>query len=128
MPTDSGTCARRDGPAPTVMHRDGLASTRRRGPGRLLVLLAAAVIALGLSVAPPLAPQAAAAAPELQITADATYAVLPDKARVHVTVDATVTNTHRDTTGVRTYFDTAFLAVLPGTANFSATSPGATPT
>ncbi len=51
-------------------------------------------------------------------TATALYDVLPARARVHITLDATITNTHRDTGTARTYFDTAYLAVLPGTANF----------
>ena len=98
---------------------------------RLLVI---ALMAVGLvlaqtivPVAATAAPAAATAAPELQITADARYDVQPDRGRVHITLNTTITNTHRDAGPTRTYFDTAFLAVLPGTANFRATSPGARP-
>ena len=102
------------------------AAVIRGAAARLLPI--AVLLALALSVVPPIVPSAAAAAPELQITADARYDVQPDKARVHLTLDATIRNTHHDTGGVRTYYDTAYLAVLPGTANFRATSPGAKPT
>jgi len=92
------------------------------------LLLGGVVLAAGLIVAPPLISPAVAAAPELQITADARYDVVPQKSRVHLTLDTTITNTHRDSGGTRSYYDTAILAVLPGTANFRVSSPGATPT
>src|SRR4029079_16961382 len=82
--------------------------------------------AAGLGPVAVAVPSTVAAAPELQISGDALYEVLPARARVHITLDATVSNTHQDTGTARTYFDTAYLAVLPGTANFRASSPGAT--
>jgi len=118
MRTGSGTCTRRDVRILAVVIRGAVSR----------LLLVATLLAVGLTLAPPVVPDAVAAAPELQITADARYDVRPDRARVHVTLDATITNTHRDAAGVRTYYDTGYLAVLPGSANFQATSPGATPT
>jgi hypothetical protein len=118
MATGSGTCARRDVRVLTAVIRGAVCR----------LLLVATLLAVGLSVAPLVVPDAVAAAPELQITADARYDVRPDRARVHVTLDATITNTHIDAAGVRTYYDTGYLAVLPGSANFEVTSPGAKPT
>jgi hypothetical protein len=95
----------------------------RRAPllGALLAILVGALPAQAATVA-------AATAPELQITTAATYDVQPAQARVHVVLDATISNTHRDAGDSRTYFDTAYLAVLPGTSGFAVTSPGVTPT
>lgn len=99
----------------------------RTGAWRLSLRLMACVVATGLSLVAPAVPGVSAAAPELQVTSAARYDVLPDKGRIHITLDATVTNTHRDSGTTRSYFDTAYLAVLPGTANFRVTSPGAKP-
>jgi hypothetical protein len=92
-------------------------------PRWLLVALSLALLA---GLAPPAAPPARGAAPELQLTAAARYDVQPERARVHVTLDTTITNTHRDRGTARTYYDTISLAVLPGTANFTVSSPGVT--
>jgi hypothetical protein len=92
--------------------------------------LPGAAAASGLpAVHPPLwaSPVAAAPPPELQIAGDARYEVQPDQRRVRVTFDATVTNRHHDTGSTRTYFDTAYLAVLPGSSGFAISSTGATP-
>ena len=79
----------------------------------------AAILAVGLVVAPtPAQPSARAATPDLTIVSAATYEVLPDAKTVHVTVALTATNNLRDTATRRYYFDRAALAVLPGTTNF----------
>ncbi len=101
---------------------------RRAAPRSLLrAWLVALFVAVVAGILPPVVPPAAAAAPELQITTAARYDVQPGLSRVHVTLDATITNTHRDTGATRTYYDTAYLAVLPNTANFTASSPGVKP-
>ena len=79
-------------------------------------------------VRPEAALTAATPEAELQIVSDARYDVQPASSRVRITVDATISNTHKDTPPVRSYYDTGYLAVLPGTANFAVTSPGAKPT
>ncbi len=68
-----------------------------------------------------------AATSELTLVSDARYVVQPEKARVHVVVDLTVTNHRPDTTTRRFYYRDAYLAVLPGTTRFSVTAEGATP-
>lgn len=94
---------------------------------RLPVFLVALLVAAGLSLAAPVVPAVSAAAPELQMISAARYDVLPEKGRIHITLDVTVTNTHRDSGTTRSYYDTAYLAVLPGTANFRVSSAGAKP-
>ena len=76
------------------------------------------------------APALFAATPEteLQIASNTQYVVQPANSRIRITVDATISNTHRDTPPVRSYFDTGYLAVLPGATNLAVTSPGAKPT
>lgn len=100
----------------------------RRATPRPRWLLLGLLLAGAAGLTPPAVPPVLGAAPELRLTADARYDVQPDRARVHITLDTTITNTHRDTGTTRTYFDTAYLAVLPGTANFTASSPSASPT
>ena len=96
---------------------------------RLLAALTAAVVALGLVVAPPTAPAPVRAAPpDLPIVSQATYEVLPDTRTVHVTVALTATNTLRDTATRRYYFDRAALAVLPGTTNYRISGGSGRPT
>ena len=65
-----------------------------------------------------------AATPDLTIVSDARYDVQPTKHRVRVTLTLTLTNRLRDTVTKRYYFDRAFLAVLPDTANFKFTWEG----
>jgi hypothetical protein len=93
-------------------------------PRWLLVGLLLAIVA---GLAPPAASPVLGAAPELQLIAAARYDVQPDRSRVHVTLDTTITNTHRDTGSTRTYYDTISLAVLPGTAYFTVSAPDVTP-
>ncbi len=73
------------------------------------------------------APAAAPTGSDLRIVTSTRYTVQPDRARVHVNVDATLTNAHRDTTAVRSYFDSAFLSVLPDTTGFSVSSASLKP-
>jgi hypothetical protein len=61
------------------------------------------------------------------MTADARYDVDPGAHRVHVRVQLTATNHLKDTKTHRYFFDRAFLAVQPGTANFKIASSGAKP-
>ena len=80
------------------------------------------VLALVAAIAGVLAPASAApvraAAPGLTIVSDATYVVDPDNAAVHVTVQLDAVNHLKDTKTRLYYFDRAFLAVPPNTANF----------
>lgn len=120
-----------------------------RRPARLLaaLLVAAALLVTAAAPAPPgsalggllpagtvagplaaLGPATASAAtPDLTLVTDARYVVQPDKARVHLVVDITATNRKADTTTRRYLFDSAYLAVLPGTKGFAITSDGLKP-
>lgn len=81
--------------------------------------LGAAFLAPAASPAGPLvAPRALAADTDLTLVTDAVYDVRPDTHVVHVTVTIVATNHRPETTTTRYYFDRAYLAVLPGTANF----------
>jgi hypothetical protein len=97
------------------------ASLARRHAGLWLAILVAA----GLLLAHTTAPEAHAAAPDLTIVSDARYEVQPDQHRVRVTLNLVLTNHLKDTVTRRYYFDRAFLAVLPGTANFKFSWDGA---
>jgi hypothetical protein len=87
--------------------------TRRLG---LVVALAAAILA---SLAPTVAPSAAAAVPDLSFTTETRYDVDPANARIHVTVSLTAVNHLKDTKTRLYYFDRAFLAVQPGVQNLA---------
>jgi len=94
---------------------------------RLVPLLIALVVAVGLTAAPPAVEPVRAATPDLTIVSDATYVVQPAKQRVRITLDLTLHNRLKDTATRRFYFDRAFLAVLPSTSGFKLTAPGARP-
>ena len=94
------------------------------GIRRLSPLLLALVFAIGLAAAPPAAQDVRAATPDLTIVSNASYQVRPGDRLVRVTVDLNLRNNLRDTSTRRYYFDTAFLAVLPGTSKFKVTGPG----
>src|SRR5436190_2855984 len=85
----------------------------------LAVLLAGGLLASGASPQP-----VRAAAPDLTISSDARYDVLPAQRRIRVNLDLLLTNHLRDSVTRRFYFDRAFLAVLPNTANFKLTWAG----
>ena len=91
-------------------------------------ILLALVVAVGLLAAPPAVEEVRAATPDLTIVTAARYVVQPDNRRVKVTVDMTLHNRLRDTSTRRYYFDSAFLAVLPGTSGFAVSSSGRSPT
>ncbi|MFL5779153.1 MAG: hypothetical protein ACJ761_09445 [Chloroflexota bacterium] len=93
----------------------------------LASLAFALVVAAGLVASPAGAPAVRAASPDLTIVSDTRYDVQPDQRRVHVTADLTLTNHLRDTKTRRYFFDTAFLAVLPGTTGYRLTSSGRHP-
>ena len=100
---------------------------------RIVVAAMVAAIAAGPFVGlvpaclPGAAPSVAAASTGLTLTANARYVVDPLKRRVHVAVQLTATNHLTDTKTHRYFFDKAFLAVQPGTANFKLTTSGAAP-
>lgn len=107
-----------------------------RRPVRLLAALLVAGGLLGVAAvpAPPGLPLpvlgpavASAATPDLTLVTDARYVVQPDRSRVHVIVDITATNRKADTTTRRYFFDSAYLAVLPGTKGFTVSSDGLQP-
>src|SRR5215207_7296453 len=83
-----------------------------------LAIVLALVAALSVSLAPVLAPAARAAAPDLTLTSDTRYDVDPENQRIHVTSAITVVNHLKDTKTRLYYFDSAYLAVQPGAANF----------
>ena len=90
-------------------------------------LLLAAIVALGVLAAPPAVHEVRAATPDLTIVSTARYDVEPDDRRIHVTVDLTLHNRLKDTATRRFFFDTAFLAVLPGTTGFKVSADGLRP-
>ena len=94
------------------------------GYRRFAPLLLALVFAIGLAAAPPAAQDVRAATPDLTIVSNASYQVRPGDRLVRVTVDLNLRNNLRDTAVRRYYFDTAFLAVLPGTSRFRVSGPG----
>lgn len=96
-------------------------------PRRALLAALAAVVALGLLLAPPAVPQARAATPDLTIVSNARYDVEPEEKRVRVTVNLLATNRLENTATRRYYFDRAFLAVPPGATGFKLTSPTGSP-
>ena len=69
---------------------------------------------------------AAGASTDLTLVGNATYTVLPDQRRVHVVVDFAVSNHRSDTITHTFYFDSASIAVMPGTKAFRVVGwPGA---
>jgi hypothetical protein len=94
------------------------------GVRRLSPLFLALVFAIGLAAAPSAAQDVRAATPDLTIVGNASYQVRPGDRLVRVTVDLNLRNNLRDTATRRYYFDTAFLAVLPGTSRFRVSGPG----
>ncbi|HET7181111.1 MAG TPA: hypothetical protein VFI15_02660 [Candidatus Limnocylindrales bacterium] len=95
---------------------------RRRFP-RALGLAAALALAILPAFAPasPIGPAttlAADASPGLTLVGDATYDVLPDQARVAVTVKLTATNNLKDTKTKKYYYRVAYLTVLPNTSGY----------
>ena len=87
-----------------------------------------AALAVGVLISPvgPIAtPAARAATPDLTIVTTARYDVQPNRRRVHVSVDLTLTNHLKDTVTKRYFFDHAFLAVLPGSSGYAFTWAGA---
>ena len=84
---------------------------------RILTVLAL-LAALTASLAPAAAPAALAAAPDLTLTSDTRYEVDPGNQLVHVTAVITAINHLKDTKTRLYYFDSAYLAVQPGTKNF----------
>ena len=91
---------------------------------RLGLTVLALIFAIGLLAAPPAASEVRAATPDLTIVSNATYQVRPGDRLVRVTVDMTLKNNLRDTARRRYFFDTAFLAVLPGTSGFRVNGSG----
>ena len=83
------------------------------------------VAGLGLLTAPS---PARAATPDLTLVSAATYDVVPAGGRIDVTAAVTVTNHLKDTVTRRFFFQTTYLAVLPGTSGFKITAPGLKPT
>lgn len=95
----------------------------------LLAILAAGPAAAALNVTGPgFGATASAASAGLTTTADARYRVDPTGHRVRVSIVLKATNHLTDTKTRRFFFERAFLAVQPETANFRITSPGAKPT
>jgi hypothetical protein len=88
--------------------------------------VAGLVLAIGLSLLAG-TPIARAATPDLTLVAAATYDVESAAGQVAVTARITATNHLHDTVTRRFFFQTAYLAVLPGTSAFAITAPGARP-
>jgi hypothetical protein len=93
-----------------------------------LSLLASAMLAVGLLVAPAAAPSVAAASSGLFIKADATYKVDTAGHAVHVSVSLVATNRKPNrtsaTTITRYYFDRAGFGIQPEAADVRASSGG----
>ena len=90
-----------------------------------LLALVAALLLTTLAPVAGLGPtrDALAAATDLTLVTDTTYAVQPSRNRVHVTMDVTARNNTRETKARRFFFDHAFLAVLPGATNVQIKGP-----
>lgn len=71
-----------------------------------------------LVATPPTAAAADATASGLTLAGNATYDVLPDQAKVAVTVALTATNTLKDTKTKRYFFRVGYVTVLPNTSNY----------
>jgi hypothetical protein len=97
--------------------------TARIRAAAVVTLLLVASLALVATPSP-----ARAATPDLTLVTAATYDVQPARSRVAVTTLITATNHLHDTVTKRFYFQTAYLAVMPGTSGFKITTPGAKPT
>ncbi len=93
--------------------------------GRLVRLVAAAALAVPVLSVPAAASPVAAAGPRLTLVGTARYVVQPERHRVQVTVDLSVTNRAPETVTSRYVYDRANLAVLPGATGFHATENGA---
>ena len=95
---------------------------------RTLAIAATLLIAAAVGLVPALAPvPAAAATPNLTIVGAATYDVLPEEHRVHVTVKLTATNHLVNTVTKRYFFRRAALTVLPGASAFKLTGGAGKP-
>ncbi|MBA2717684.1 MAG: hypothetical protein H0U52_00385 [Chloroflexi bacterium] len=104
----------------------------RPTPARRLLLVALAVAAALLSIptaglvpGSPLEAPTAAAATSFTMTGDTRYVVDPGKRRVHVSVALTATNHRTDTKTRRFFYDSASIAVQPGTTGFKVSTSGA---
>ncbi|HEU4672905.1 MAG TPA: hypothetical protein VFS32_08405 [Candidatus Limnocylindrales bacterium] len=97
----------------------------RLGPA--VSVAVAVVAALAALLAPPAVSGVTAATPDLTIVTAARYDVRPADHLVRVRVDATAVNHRSDTTIRRYYYDSATIAVLPGTRNFHVSASGAKP-
>jgi len=98
-------------------------TARIRAAAAVGALLLVASLALVATPSP-----ARAATPDLTLVTAATYDVQPARSRVAVTTLITATNHLHDTVTKRFSFQTAYLAVMPGTSGFKITTPGAKPT
>jgi hypothetical protein len=98
-------------------------------PGaRAIRLLAALLLALAMvGLAPATGGRDAFAAPDLTLVAATTYEVHPNEGRVAVTATVTATNHLADTQTRRYFFESGYLSVLPGTANFAVTAGSGSP-
>lgn len=93
--------------------------------GRLARLVTAVALAVPVLIAPTAASPVAAAGSGLTLVGTARYVVQPERHRVQVTVDLSVTNRAPETVTSRYVYDRANLAVLPGATGFHATENGA---
>lgn len=93
------------------------------GNGRSLALLAAASLFVGLTLMPSMA-SPVAAADGIELTAETTYAVQPDEARVAVTIDAAFTNVTPDTDERRFYYTGYSFGLHPEATDVRATVDG----
>ena len=100
----------------------------RQATRRGVLGLAALLVALSALIAPASAPSVLAATPDLTLISDTRYDVDPERGRIHVTVALSATNHLKDTKTRLYYFDSASLAVQPGTTGFKITSDTGVPT
>lgn len=99
--------------------------TRRLAVGILAVVAAIAMLGAETPVGPTVV---RAARPDLTMTSSARYDVQPDRQRIRVTLDLTLTNHLKDTKTTAYYFDYALFDVMAGTSGFKATGDGTDPT
>ena len=86
-------------------------------------LFAAVAVAIGLTVAPPIAQPTLAAGP-LRIEVDATYTVDPEAGRIRVVLDVTATNLKPDEGTTVYYYEEIFFGVHPEATRLRASDTG----
>jgi LPXTG-motif cell wall-anchored protein len=101
-----------------------IGSERMAGARRLRIGFLAALLAVGLAVAPPAATPALAAGP-LRLAADTVYTLDPDAGKVHVSIAVRATNLKPSTATILYYYREVIFALQPEAKAIRATDGSA---